>query len=546
MFSGLRIRYRLALLIALALFFIAAVAGYALVLQKDAMMQARRLKTYNTIELAYSVVDHFGKLAESGKLEPALAQEAAKEAVAAMRYDGDNYFSLYDTGYHMVKHPIKAELNGKDLSQLKDPQGIRIVYELVEAAKRNKGEFVDYLWPKPSADKQGADKPVLKVATSKLYAPWGWVLQSGIYVDDVEAEFRHQAIILGGGVLIASIMLWLVSFLIARSIGKPLAELGSRIGSIAASNDLTQPVRTDDRAEIGDIAEHLNKMLGSFAKILKEVARGTDQVNEATVKLAAAAVKVEQSSAAQSEAAASSAATMEEMSASIAQINQNVSHVADLSNSARQLTAEGRDVVQQAAQEMDSIASAVGETAQTVQNLGESSRRISDIVAVIREIADQTNLLALNAAIEAARAGEAGRGFAVVADEVRKLAERTSQSTHQITTMIDSIQQETKSAVERIVSVNDQALKGVGLAGQADVAVGNIDAQSGEVSTTISEISRATDEQCLAGNDITRHIEQISHMAEQNTSAISEMAAAARQLEQMTVRLEQEVASFRV
>jgi methyl-accepting chemotaxis protein len=541
MFSGLRIRYRLALLIALALFFIAAVAGYALVLQKDAMMQARRLKTYNTIELAYSVVDHFGKLAESGKLEPALAQEAAKEAVAAMRYDGDNYFSLYDTSYHMVKHPIKAELNGKDLSQLKDPQGIRIVYELVEASKRNKGEFVDYLWPKP-----GAEKPVLKVATSKLYAPWGWVLQSGIYVDDVEAEFRHQGIILGSGVALASLLLWLVSLLIARSIGKPLAELGERIGDIAASNDLTQPVRTDDRAEIGDIADHLNKMLGNFAKILKEVARGTDEVNEATVRLAAAAVKVEQSSAAQSEAAASSAATMEEMSASISQINQNVSHVAELSNSARQLTAEGRGVVQQAAQEMDSIASAVGETAQTVQNLGESSRRISDIVAVIREIADQTNLLALNAAIEAARAGEAGRGFAVVADEVRKLAERTSQSTHQITTMIDSIQQETKSAVERIVSVNDQALKGVALAGQADVAVGNIDAQSGEVSSTIGDISRATDEQCLAGNDITRHIEQISHMAEQNTSAISEMAAAARQLEQMTVRLEKEVATFRV
>ena len=541
MFSGLRIRYRLALLIAIALFFIAAVAGYALILQKDAMMQARRLKTYNTIELAYSVLNHFGKQVESGKIDVATGQEAAKEAIAAMRYDGDNYFSIYDSNYHMVKHPIKAELNGKDLSQLKDSQGIRIVYESVEAAKRNKGEFVDYLWPKP-----GADKPVLKVATSKLYAPWGWVLQSGIYVDDVEAEFRHQGIILGAGVAGASFLLWLVSLLIARSIANPLHELGRSIGVIASSNDLSQPVRSADRAEIGDIAEHLNQMLDNFGKILKAVARGTDEVNEATVKLAAAAIKIEQSSSAQSDAAASSAATVEEMSASIMQINQNVSHVSTLSTSARQLTAEGRGVVQQAAQEMDSIASAVAETALTVQNLGESSRRISDIVAVIREIADQTNLLALNAAIEAARAGEAGRGFAVVADEVRKLAERTSQSTHQITTMIDSIQQETKTAVERIVSVNEQALKGVALAGQADVAVGNIDTQSGEVSTTIGDISRATDEQCIAGNDIARHIEQISRMTDQNTAAIRDMAAAARQLEAMTVHLEKEVSIFRV
>ncbi len=541
MFSSLRIRYRLALLIAIALFFIAAVAGYALVLQKDAMMQARRLKTYNTIELAYSIVDYFGKQAESGKLDIATAQESAKLAVASMRYDGDNYFSIYDTAYHMVKHPIKAELNGKDLSQLKDAQGVRIVYEAVEAAKRGKGEFVDYLWPKP-----GAEKPVLKVATSKLYAPWGWVVQSGIYVDDVEAEFRHQGIILGSGVAVASFLLWLLSYFISRSIVKPLGILGERIGEIAASNDLTLQVHTDDGAEIGAMAKHLNQMLGNFAKILKEVARGTDQVTEATTRLASAAAKIEQSSAEQSDAAASSAATVEEMSASIMNINQSVAHVAELSNSARQLTAEGRGVVQQAAQEMDSIASAVAETAQTVQNLGESSRRISDIVAVIREIADQTNLLALNAAIEAARAGEAGRGFAVVADEVRKLAERTSQSTHQITTMIDSIQQETKSAVDRIVSVNEQALKGVALAGQADVAVGNIDSHSGSVSNTIGDISRATDEQCVAGDDIARHIEHISRMAEENTSAISDMASAARQLEQMATRLEKEVAIFHV
>jgi methyl-accepting chemotaxis protein len=542
MFSGLRIRNRLTLLIAVALLFIALVAGYALILQKDEMMRARRVKTANTIELAYSVIDHFGKQASSGKLDKAAAQEAAKEAVAAMRYDGDNYFSLYDTSYHMVKHPLKAELNGKDLSELKDSQGIRIVYESVEAAKRGKGEFVDYLWPKPGADKT----PVMKVATAKLYEPWGWVVQSGIYVDDVDAEFRHQALILGFGVGIASLLLWLVSLSIAHSIGNPLTALGEAIGRIAANNDLTEPVHTQDKAEIGDMAVHLNKMLGNFAKILKEVARGTDQVREATVLLAASAAKVEQSSSAQNAAAAASAATVEEMSASITQINQSVGHVATASNNARQLTAEGRNVVQQAAREMSGIATAVGETALTVQSLGTSSNRISAIVAVIREIADQTNLLALNAAIEAARAGETGRGFAVVADEVRKLAERTGQSTHEITTMIDAIQQETQSAVERIDCVNTQALKGVELAGQADLAVGNIDAQSTEVSATIGDISRATDEQCAASNNIAKNIEQISRMAEENTAAISEMATAARQLEQMMARLEQEVSTFRV
>jgi methyl-accepting chemotaxis protein len=234
------------------------------------------------------------------------------------------------------------------------------------------------------------------------------------------------------------------------------------------------------------------------------------------------------------------------MSASILQINGSISHVAEASNSAREHTINGRQVVQSAAQEMASIAEAISATAASVQNLGESSRGISDIVAVIREIADQTNLLALNAAIEAARAGEAGRGFAVVADEVRKLAERTSQSTQQITLMINTIQQETGAAVERIVGVNSQALEGVNLANQADQAVAAIDEQSGEVTVTIGDIATATAEQCQASADIAHHIEEISRMAEQNTGAIQQMSTAVRELEKMTEHLDQQIATFRV
>lgn len=541
MISNLKIRTKLGLLIACSLVFLVAESFYALAVEKDSLMQARRTKTYNTIELAYSVLNHFGQLAAAGQMDQAAAQEAAKAAISALRYDGDNYFSIYDLGYHMVKHPLKAELNGKDLSDLKDANGVRLVVELVEAAKRGKGEFVDYLWPKP-----GSDKPVLKVATSKLYAPWGWVLQSGIYVDDVEVEFRHQAGILGGGVLLGMIALGLFSWWVATTIANPVDALRQQMDHIAETGDLTSPVPLLGGGEIGQMGRSFDSLLQRMRQIVQEVARGTAEVAAATSRLASTASRIEQGSNAQNEAASSSAAAVEQISSSIQQLVGCVDAAVDSAGAVQSLTQEGRDVVQQAASEMKNIAGSVEASSQAVLSLGQESRRISDIVAVIREIADQTNLLALNAAIEAARAGEAGRGFAVVADEVRKLAERTSLSTQEITVMIDRIQRETSQVVEGIQGVSQQALSGVTLAGSADDAVARIDNRASEVTVSIRDMSAAASEQSRASQDIAQHIITIAQMAEENAAAISEMTAAALQLEGMSGRLKGEIAYFRV
>jgi methyl-accepting chemotaxis protein len=541
MLSLLRIRSRLLLLLACSLSFIVVIAGYALFLQKEEMMKAREVKTYNTIEMAYTLLEHYGKQVEAGKLDVATAQDMAKLAVGALRYDGENYMSTYDLNSRMVWHPIKPELTGKDLTDLKDKRGVRIVYELVEAAKRGKGEFVTYLW-----DKKGHDEPVTKIATSKLYAPWGWVLASGIYVDDVEDEFRHQILILGVGVIVALALLAGISAIVSNSISRPVLALSQQINDISSSGDLTKAVTVDDRAEVGEIAVRLNGMLSHFAKIIRDVSQGADDVKSATTQLASVTDTIARSSETQTASASSSAANIEEMSASIDQINQSIGHLVETAQSTQALSSEGRAVVQQAAREMSSIAGFVSETVATVEGLGDSSRGISEIVAVIGEIADQTNLLALNAAIEAARAGEAGRGFAVVADEVRKLAERTSTSTHEITTMIGAIQQATTATVERIQNVNAMALKGVELAENADRAVAEIDSRASEVSAGIRDISTAADEQGRASRDVAQHIEAITRMAEQNNGAIGDLAQAARRLEKMAAELDQEVSVFRV
>ncbi len=541
MLSNLKIRHRLALLVVGALVLMVATASYGLLILRASILEDKRIETREIVNLAYSIAEHYGKQAETGKLSQEEARERAQNDIAALRYEGDNYFSQYDTAYRMVRHPFKPELNGKDLSELKDSTGKRIVYEMVEVAKRGQGEFVEYLWPR------GADKvPLPKLATARLYAPWGLVVASGIYIDDIDTQFRRAASVIGVGIAIGMLLLVALSWFIATSITRPLTQLSIGMHQAAASGDLSRPIQVASGAEIGAIAQAFNSLQQKFGDIIRDISSSSQQVLAASEQLSNSILRIEQSSARQSDAAAATASTIEEVSQSIASTTNSLQQLTGIAGSSRQLTEDGREVVNEASGEMSRIAQSISGTAQAVDQLGTESRRISDIVAVIRDIADQTNLLALNAAIEAARAGESGRGFAVVADEVRKLAERTAQSTSEITGMIGSIQLRTEQAVDEIGQVSSMALNGVTLAEKAGVSVTSINGSVGEVSQIVADIARAAEEQHIASSSISGHIEDISRQAFENTSAIRDVAKAAHTLEKMADDMRTTIARFRV
>ena len=541
MLSNLKIRHRLALLVVGALILMVATAAYGLLVLRASIIEDKRIETREIVNLAYSIAEHYGKQAETGKLPLEEAKERAQTEIAALRYEADNYFSQYDTAYRMVRHPFKPELNGKDLSELKDSTGKRIVYEMVEAAKRGKGEFVEYLWPR------GADKtPLPKLATARLYAPWGLVVASGIYIDDVDTQFRQAASVIGIGIGIGMLLLVGLSWTIATGITRPLTQLSEGMHQAAASGDLSHPILVHSGAEIGAIAKAFNTLQQKFGDIIRDISTSSQQVLAASEQLSSSILRIEQSSARQSDAAAATASTIEEVSQSIASTTSSLQQLTGIAGSSRQLTEDGRSVVNEASGEMSRIAQSISGTAQAVDQLGEESRRISDIVAVIRDIADQTNLLALNAAIEAARAGESGRGFAVVADEVRKLAERTAQSTSEITGMIGSIQSRTEKAVDEIGQVSGMALNGVTLAEKAGDSVTCISGSVGEVSQIVADIARAAEEQHVASASISGHIEDISRQAYENTSAIRDVAEAAQGLEKMAENMRSTIARFHI
>jgi methyl-accepting chemotaxis protein len=270
------------------------------------------------------------------------------------------------------------------------------------------------------------------------------------------------------------------------------------------------------------------------------------QVASASEELSASATLQAQGADTQKDHTTQVASAMQEMAATVQEVSENSHKAAEASRSAAQAARQGGEVVQEALASMRSIADSTRKVAARVVELGKGSQQIGKIIAVIDDIADQTNLLALNAAIEAARAGEQGRGFAVVADEVRKLAERTTKATNEIAGMIESIQVETKNAVQAMEQGNLEVEKGVQKTSASGAALDEIIKLAENVGDMISQIATAATEQSATTEQINSNIAQISSTAQESSVAAEETAKACTDLSGRALDLQNIVTQFKL
>ena len=531
---------RMRLLVGFALAGLLALCLTALFTLKSGMLDDRKEKTRHVVEVGMGILDHYQKLAAAGKLSDAEARTAAKEALRGLRYGHDDYYFVFTTDHVYVLYPTKPEFEGQNKADMQDSHGKYLVRELVAAAQRG-GDFVEYAFPRA-----GQTTPEAKLSYAAPFRPWGWVLGTGIYIDDIDTAFRHTATVLGAIslLLLAGIgyLGWRTAHCILRQLGGEPAAASAAMKEIAHGKLTVSLGQPHPESLLGS----LQAMATSLRELVREIEIQAESLVASSSEITQASNGVSRAAEEEAESTSAIAAAIEELTVSSNQILDIAKETELNSQDAMSLSVQGRERAERASQAIQAIARTVTDASERIRALESRATGISSIVAVIKEIAAQTNLLALNAAIEAARAGEQGRGFAVVADEVRKLAERTTTATVEIEKMIAAIQVETGGAVAAMNEALPEVRQGVALADSASESLRAIEDGARSALDRVHDVANATREQSAASTSIAQQVEQIAQMVDETSVTIRANAATAESLEEVARKLKAQISKFEI
>ncbi|MDX1319911.1 MAG: methyl-accepting chemotaxis protein [Oceanospirillum sp.] len=533
------IKPRMVLVVITTVLSIIALVSFSLNQTYKMQIQEKQIKTQHLVESALAMVEHEYQGFKAGQQTEEQAKQRAIKTLEALRYGDNDYFWINDMQAVVVMHPIKPALNGKDLSKLEDPNGKRLFQSFVDTVRAKGQGNEGYLWPKP-----GFEQPVEKVSYVAGFKPWGWVIGTGIYIDDVEAAFWETA---GSQVTIAVIGLAitvLVLFLIANSIITPMDETNRAMRNISqGEGDLTQRLDASGNDEMSQLARSFNLFVDQIQSVIKEVDSSTQRVASAAEQLTQATSQSTEAIHRQTTETDQVATAINEMAATIHQVAQSAISAAETTRNAEKQTHTGKDDIDATTRTIASLSEEVGRATDVIKQLDDQANNIASVLDVIGGIAEQTNLLALNAAIEAARAGEQGRGFAVVADEVRTLASRTQDSTHEIENMIEKLQAGAKHAVTVMEASVKSTHNTMERADETQAALEEIAGGMLQVNDMISQIASAAEQQSAVAEQINASVVSIvdlssdsSHSADQTRQASSELSNLAGELKQLIHR----------
>jgi len=557
------------IIVFLTLSFSSLVAFYIIPVITNTLETDAKVKLQNLTETSYKILEFYYDQSQKGLLTESQAKDLAKQEIRTLRYGGDEYYWINDYTPNMIMHPMKPELDGKNISDIKDPDGVSIFVEFAKVAKTEKEGLVKYQWPKP-----GKDKAQPKFSYVKGFEPWQWVIGTGIYVDDlteIKQGIVFKIVLSVIGVIVIAILLvsTMIIYPINRSIHKILAYLEELAGY-----DFSKTINLNQKDELGIIADSFSYVVTNVHQLItdtkglgevvvsesKKMIASTEEISIASDRTAVTITELAGGAVEQAKSSVNTNDQIQEIINRLGSIHEDIAVSGHLAQKATESVRIGSDLVKDQGLKIVNNKVVYTQIGDSILSLANKSKEISEIVSVIQEIAKQTNLLSLNAAIEAARAGEHGRGFAVVAEEVRKLAEQVALSGSKVITIVSEVENGISSTASHMELANkaveeeEQSLvKIVEFFHEISDSIENIQSKVNDISATSNIINT---EAKAAGQEIQQiaivsekaaaGTEEVAALSEETTATIHEVIDRTRKLAEHAENLQKSIEKFKV
>lgn len=536
--SNLSIKSKLASIVVLSVVLLVMASTFNLMQQRASSMEERQDKLSAQVETAVSLANYY--YSQRSVLGEEVAKEQALQAIETLRYDSTNYFWLLNQQLNIISHPLKPELNGTNAGNLKDGAGKHHWREMVTISRspQEKG-FLDYQWMSP----QGELKD--KISYVQLFPEWNWIIGSGILVADIQEAFYALALKEGMVAVVLSGLLFAMGYAISNNILVPLNKLIDNTHKIA-DGDLRVRMNMTRKDELGDMSHQIDTMLDKLQTTLRTANESADLSSNMASHIAQASEEAATSVNSQHAQLELLSTAMTEMSATISDVAMNAENTAASTNKVVDHANQNDENMQVTATTISQVSENISTANNLVRDLQSGVTEISQVVGVIRDVSEQTNLLALNAAIEAARAGEQGRGFAVVADEVRNLASRTQNSTNEVQSTIEKLTQQAERTFNAMQSSNEKVDHSVVASNETRQQLDVIVNELHNANDMVSQIAAASEQQSTVATEMSESVTGIHLAANEVLQASQSLAEDSQKMANTTEHLTEQLKYFKV